>query len=96
MKERISTRTERISIGTYTFEIDVEEIKKSKKVLLDLPDGLKMYGEEIVKKIKDINPEIEIVFSLRNSFGACDHSVKEAEIIGADLLIHIGHSPFIK
>ena len=71
------------------------EIKgKGKKVLIQLPEGLKMKMREIADKLN--NEGIEAVFSGERCFGACDLKDEEAEMLGCDLLVHIGHNKFYR
>ncbi|MBN1644807.1 diphthamide synthesis protein [Candidatus Woesearchaeota archaeon] len=74
----------------YDLELDraVEEIKKTqaKKVVIQLPDGLKPKAGDIAKQLeKKTNAEISIW--LGSCYGACDIPKVEA-----DLLIQWGHS----
>ncbi|MGM5485208.1 MAG: diphthamide synthesis protein [Nanobdellota archaeon] len=78
----------------YDLEIEkaVEKIKKegAKKVLIQLPDGLKPAAKMIVDKIKeDTSAEPFIYFG--TCYGACDFPV-EMEKAGFDLVIAWGHS----
>ena len=72
-----------------------EEIKKRKPkiVLLQLPEGLKPEANRLVKIIEKAG-SLPIVSS-DPCYGACDLAVSEAKILGADLIIHFGHSPMI-
>ncbi len=73
-----------------------EEIAKlccgTKRVLLQLPDGLKMKALEIAIELEIHG--IECVISLDACYGACDLRISEAELAGCDLIMHIGHSDF--
>ncbi|RLI06103.1 diphthamide biosynthesis enzyme Dph2 [Candidatus Bathyarchaeota archaeon] len=81
----------------YDFEIEkiVENILKSsaKKILLQLPDGLKPYGLKIAEELRR-KTNVKIYVSADPCYGACDLAVYEAEILNIDLLIHVGHTPF--
>ena len=78
----------------YNLELDrvVKEIetKKPKTVLLQFPDGLKMYSREVVDFIEE-KTEIKPQIWLGSCFGACD--VPKVEV---DLLIQFGHSEWGK
>lgn len=67
----------------------VEAIKeeKAKKVLIQLPDGLKPKAEEIERILKK-ETKAEIYFWASSCYGSCDLP----QIEGFDLLIHFGHS----
>lgn len=66
----------------------------SKKVCIQLPDGLKPKAKEISEAItKECDCEVHIWAG--SCFGACD--IPEGlEKLGVDLLIQWGHSEFIK
>jgi 2-(3-amino-3-carboxypropyl)histidine synthase len=68
----------------------LEEIKKmnAKKVLIQLPDGLKPYAVPIADYLeKETKAEIRIF--LGDCFGACD--IPESD---SDLIIQFGHAPW--
>ncbi len=62
------------------------------KILLQFPEGLKKYALEYAKKLEKKGEEVFI--SSTPCFGACDIAIEEAERLGADKIIHFGHSPF--
>ena len=70
-----------------------EEIKKRKPkiVFLQLPEGLKPEGPRLAAVVEEAGA-IPIVSS-DPCYGACDIAVSEAKILGADLIIHYGHTP---
>ncbi|MEM3225897.1 MAG: diphthamide biosynthesis enzyme Dph2 [Saccharolobus sp.] len=82
----------------YNFEEDhvVEEIKKynARKVLLQFPEGLKYFSIDIVNNLKERLPNVEFIISGEPSWGACDIAEDEASLIGADLIVHFGHTPY--
>ncbi len=65
----------------------------AKKVLLHLPDGLKMHANELRKKVLSHTNAQEVFVWGGSNFGACDLPV-EARALGVDLIIHFGHSPW--
>jgi len=69
-----------------------EEIEKrgAKRVLIQLPEGLKPEGPRLAAVI-DKAGALAIV-SADPCYGACDLAVQEAEILAADLIVHYGHS----
>ncbi len=73
----------------------VNKIKiKNKRILLQLPEGLWMYGEKITKILeKNSN---KVFWYLGKSYGACDIPIEEAKRLKCDIILHIGHSPFLK
>ena len=78
----------------YDIKIDeiVETIKKNdaKRVLIQLPDGLKPESEDIQHAVKKQLPHIELVFWGASAFGSCDVPLG-VDKLGFDLLIHLGH-----
>ena len=72
-----------------------EEIKKRKPkiVLLQLPEGLKPEAHRLTNVIEEAGA-LPIISS-DPCYGACDLAVYEAKILGADLIIHFGHTPMI-
>jgi len=65
----------------------------AKKVLLHLPDGLKMHSNTLRHKILRETQAEEVFVWAGSNFGACDLPV-EARAVGVDLIIHFGHSPW--
>jgi|TARA_Y100000034_G_C6872339_1_gene398449 2-(3-amino-3-carboxypropyl)histidine synthase len=82
---------------TLNFEIQklVSELKKikPKKVLVQLPEGIKRNVAEISKTIEDLG--IEVIFSGETSWGGCSIALQEAEALEVDLIVHFGHAKFI-
>jgi len=74
----------------------MQELKerKPKRVLIQLPEGIKQNAFDILKDIDSLG--IEVIFSGETCWGGCAVSVDEAKNVGADLIIHFGHSEFIK
>ncbi len=70
-----------------------EEIKKRKPkiVFLQLPEGLKQEAPRLAAIVEEAGA-LPIVSS-DPCYGACDIAVSEAKLLGADLLVHYGHTP---
>lgn len=66
------------------------EIKKEghKKILIQLPDGLKPKAKEIQEKLLSKFPELKITFWAGDCYGACD----TPQASGFDLFVAFGHS----
>lgn len=85
----------------YNLEIDriLNEIKKqkAKRVLIQLPDGLKPYAtliqEKLEEKLKAQNYSCKFFIWLDSCFGACDIPI-ETERLGIDLIVQFGHTKF--
>lgn len=70
------------------------EQENPEKVLLQVPEGLKPKLQEVQSKLEERG--IESVGSLEPCYGACDIKDLEAEQLGCDLLVHVGHSKFCR
>ena len=83
---------------SYDFEEErvKQEILKSraKRVLLQLPEGLKPEAPRLAKVVEKAGALP--VISATPCYGACDLATKEAESLGVDLIIHYGHSKLVK
>jgi 2-(3-amino-3-carboxypropyl)histidine synthase len=82
------------------FDFEEERIKQeitklgAKRVLLQLPEGLKPEGPRLAKIIEKAGA-LPIV-SADPCYGACDIATEEAELLGIDLIIHFGHAKLLK
>ncbi|MEM7819243.1 MAG: diphthamide biosynthesis enzyme Dph2 [Candidatus Aenigmatarchaeota archaeon] len=78
------------------FDELIKTIKKQKpkKILLQLPDGLKTRAIDILNEIE--NEKIDVILSNDTCYGACDLREREAKMLGCDLIVHIGHNKFYK
>lgn len=79
---------------TYKIEMDkvISEIKKNKakRVLLQLPDGLKPEAKKITDEITE-KTGCEVLIWADSTFGACDLPLG-TEKLGIDITFHFGHS----
>jgi 2-(3-amino-3-carboxypropyl)histidine synthase len=66
--------------------------RKAKKVLIQVPEGLKMNVQSLADFLGKNG--IEPLISIEPCFGACDLRDSEARRLGCDLLLHIGHADF--
>jgi len=80
--------------STFDFEEERlrEELRKrrAKRVLIQLPDGLKPQGPRLAQVVEKAGA-LPIV-SANPCYGACDLGIQEAQSLGADLVVHFGHS----
>jgi 2-(3-amino-3-carboxypropyl)histidine synthase len=69
------------------------EIKKRKPkiVFLQLPEGLKPEAPHLASIVEEAGA-LPIV-STDPCYGACDLAISEAKLLGADLIVHYGHTP---
>ncbi len=73
-----------------------QEIQKlgAKRVLLQMPQGLKPQATTIAKIVEACGAVA--VISADPCYGACDIAVCEAEELGADLIVHFGHTKMVQ
>jgi 2-(3-amino-3-carboxypropyl)histidine synthase len=82
------------------FDFEEERIKQeiakvgAKRVLLQLPEGLKPEAPKIAKAVEKTGA-LPII-SVDPCYGACDLAVCEAEGLDVDLIVHFGHAKMIK
>lgn len=82
------------------FDFEEERIKQeilklgAKRVLIQLPEGLKPEAPRLVKTIEKFGA-LPII-SADPCYGACDLATAEAETLGVDLIIHYGHAKLLK
>lgn len=82
------------------YDFEEERVKQeilrlgAKRVLIQLPEGLKPEALSLAKVIEKVGA-LPIV-SADPCYGACDLLTTEAESLGADLIIHYGHSKLFK
>ena len=69
--------------------------RKAKRVLLQLPEGLKKEASRLAKFIQD-NTNSEVIVAGEPCWGACDLALDEARNLKADLIVLYGHAPFMK
>jgi 2-(3-amino-3-carboxypropyl)histidine synthase len=71
----------------------IDEIKKrsSRRVVLQLPEGLKPHGARLAEKLHAATGA-EVLVSGDPCYGACDLALHQMKELRADLLIHVGHA----
>lgn len=78
------------------FDLEEERVKqeifelKAKRILVQLPEGLKPEAPRLARTLEKIGTLV--IVSVDPCYGACDLAIEEAESLGADLLVHYGHS----
>lgn len=79
----------KLEIGDY-----LEKLKKikPKKILLQLPEGLKSHAPRIASEIE--KEGIEVIISGEPCYGGCDLRLDEAKLLDCDLILHFGHRDF--
>jgi 2-(3-amino-3-carboxypropyl)histidine synthase len=82
------------------FDFEEERIKQeiaklgAKRVLLQMPEGLKPEGTRLAKIIEKTGALT--IISADPCYGACDLATVEAESLGIDLVVHFGHAKLVK
>ncbi len=85
----------RIETESYDLQLTdaIKEIREAgaRRVLVQLPDGLKRYADRIQAGITKELPGVQVVFWADSCFGACDAPI---HVGGFDLLLAFGHAPW--
>jgi len=82
-----------------SFDFEEEKLKlaitnlEAKRVLLQLPEGLKPEGPRLAKVVEALGAVA--IISADPCYGACDVAVDVAESLGVDLIVHFGHSKLV-
>jgi 2-(3-amino-3-carboxypropyl)histidine synthase len=66
----------------------------SRRVFIQYPEGLKLRVQKIAEDIEKSG--IEVVTCLEPCFGACDVRDGEAQFLGCDSILHIGHEKVVE
>ena len=71
---------------------NIEKLKRAgaKKILVQVPEGLKMRAQGIIKKLEDAG--LEPLLWCEPCFGACDLPDQAAKLLGCDAILHMAHS----
>lgn len=73
--------------------LNVKEDEQRMRILLQFPEGLKA---EAVAKARALEAQgNEVLLSASPCYGACDVATAQAKALGADKIIHYGHSQFM-
>ena len=87
-------------MGTSSFNLEEKRVTteirkhKAKRVLIQLPEGLKPYAPTIATIIDKAGAQAFV--SADPCYGACDMAIREAQAISADVIIHFGHTQMIE
>jgi len=82
------------------YELEVkrleEEVKRrnAKRVLIQLPDGLKPYGLRLASAVESAGATA--IISGDPCYGACDIAISEAKELDVDLIVHYGHTKMLE
>nr|MDO8135311.1 diphthamide biosynthesis enzyme Dph2 [Candidatus Njordarchaeum guaymaensis] len=82
----------------YDPELDrvIQEVRsrKSRRILLQFPEGLLKYAAQIAERINQETGS-EAIVSLDTCYGSCDLATYAASRLKADLLLHYGHAAWL-
>ncbi len=82
------------------FDFELEKVvqtvqeKHVKRVLIQLPEGMKQYAPSILTELQS-QSSAEFLVSGDSTWGGCDLALDEAKSLKADLLVHFGHAQFV-
>ncbi len=62
-----------------------------RRAVVQLPEGLRGLAPKILETLNELG--VEAIISAETCYGACDLAVWDAETVGADVIVHVGHSP---
>ena len=87
----------RVQMYDLETERAADEIRRlnARRVLVQLPDGLRPGGLTLAKELRDLTGA-EVILSGDSCYGACDLALTQADAVDADLIIHYGHSPMLQ
>ncbi len=68
--------------------------ERKKRIIVQIPEGLKQYTVEIEDSLREVAEEIFVCVD--PCFGACDLAEEKARKINAELILHFGHNEFYK
>ena len=68
--------------------LDTVKDESIKRVLIQLPDGLKPHGGKISEKVREVRPDLILHLWGGDCYGACD----TPRVTGYDLFVAFGHS----
>ena len=96
-KEPLSSAANELNHCRTMFQLEeqriLDEVRRrgAKRVLLQMPEGLKPIGFKLAKLLEK-ETSAEILVSGDPCYGACDLALYPKKRIEADLLIHVGHA----
>lgn len=71
-----------------------KKAKPGSKLLLQLPEGLKIRAIEIMQSLENVG--YFVILSNDPCYGACDIRDREAQIAGCNFIVHVGHKNFYR
>ncbi|MCE4612744.1 MAG: diphthamide biosynthesis enzyme Dph2 [Desulfurococcales archaeon] len=91
--------SERLEGVPYEFGLErvIEEVRRlsAKRIVLQLPDGLKQYSHYIYDCLVESLGEVEVYIHGDHNYGGCDLQYGQLVFsIRPDVILHIGHTPY--
>lgn len=84
-------------IGGYEINVDLiareARRRSARRILLQLPDGLKPLSGRIAECISKATGA-EVIIHSDSVYGACDLQLGKAALLKPDLIVHLGHTPY--
>jgi 2-(3-amino-3-carboxypropyl)histidine synthase len=85
------------------YNLEIEKISENilkndfKKIILQFPDGLKQFSNQVVDKLEKLTKKVNCDFFIYfgTCFGACDIPLHLKEL-NFDLCVQFGHNIYIK
>jgi len=83
------------------YNLELEHVKdeitqrKARRVLIQLPDGLRPLAYQIVKTLKE-STGARIFLSGDSCYGSCDLALSQGRELNVDLIVHYGHSGMVQ
>ncbi|MCW4051387.1 MAG: diphthamide biosynthesis enzyme Dph2 [Candidatus Bathyarchaeota archaeon] len=83
------------------YHLELEKVRDeitrrgARRVLLQLPDGMRPFAYQMVKALKE-STGAHIMLSGDSCYGACDLASRQALEVDADLLVHYGHAEMVQ
>ncbi len=73
----------------------VERLRQAgaKTILIEAPDGLKHFMARLSQAVKR-ECGCRVYVRASHTYGGCDLGIREARLLGADHIVHIGHTPY--
>ncbi len=98
MKLQAEILVDEVRLGLYLFRLDpvadaIREVKP-RKAVLEAPPGLVRYLPTLARLLGHRYPSTRFLVKLNPSYGGCDLGLEYARMLGAELLIHVGHGPY--
>ncbi len=86
----------KLRLGDYELDLGylLRELveRKARRVLVQLPEGLKRYYVELVEVLTQVSG-VEVVVDASPIYGSC--LIDQREVAGYDLVVHVGHDPYL-